>query len=554
MTETDNTTGFASATLKSLADSPRFQPSEPAGLKPLCEGFPRHMALVDIETTGGKAIRDAITEIAVVLIDNGVVTGSWQTLLNPGVPIPPFITQLTGISSAMVKGMPRFTDIAKELLRVLENRVFVAHNARFDYGFIKQALKRESLEYTTQPLCSVKLSRALFPGFKSHSLDALIQRFHLKLPSRHRAFGDCLAIAQFFGAASKLLNVEDIQAACSDALSQAALPSHLPKSRVNKIPNSPGVYYFYDKDGELLYVGKSVSLKKRVLSHFYQDHQNPKDLEMSRLIADIRYTRTASDFSAQLLESTEIKRYSPPYNRRLKKLTKLYQFRTVPNKAGYQQVRIDPITPTSDSDMSDCGLFRSQKQAETQLRKLADSHYLCHQLLGLEPVSGRACFRAQLKRCFGPCSGQEPAHSYNDRLASALSHYRVRTWPYPGAIVIQEVPQLPAKTTQLSGDNEPCYHLINEWRYIARIRHEAELFEWGYMLANNTQNMPSNACQLNTEELTTKQIDLDKDSEQVPLFELDTYKILARFILDTSQQARCGLKIMQCRTIESPFF
>ena len=549
MTEPDNATHVNSANLEALALSPRFQLGEPQGLKPLRDGFPHHMALVDIETTGGKAIRDAITEIAVLLIDHGKVTGTWQTLINPGVPIPPFITELTGIHNGMVKSAPRFSEVASELMQVLEGRVFVAHNARFDYGFIKQALKREAFEYTTQPLCSVKLSRALFPGFKSHSLDALIKRFNLQLPSRHRAFGDCLAIAQFFAATGKLLNQADIQAACADALSQASLPSHLPKSRVNKIPNTPGVYYFYDKDGKLLYVGKSISLKKRVLSHFYQDHQNPKDLEMSRLIADISYTRTASDFSAQLLESEEIKRHSPPYNRRLKKLTKLYQYRIAPNKAGYQQVRIEPITPTTDIDFSDCGLFRSQKQAEEQLRKLADSHYLCHQLLGLEPASGRACFRAQLKRCFGPCSGKEPTHSYNDRLAMALSQYRVKTWPYPSAIVIQEVPQIPAKTTQLSDDNEPCFHLIHEWRYIARIRHESDLFDWGFTLAKDT-NKPANACQLNSDALAAEPCDLNKDPAQAPLFELDTYKILARFILDASQQARCGLKIMQCRPIE----
>ena len=151
-------------------------------LQPLSQGFPAHMALVDIETTGGKATTDAITEIAVLLIDNGKVTGCWQTLLNPGVPIPSFITKLTGIHNGMVKAAPKFADIAQALMAVLAERVFVVHNARFDYGFIKQALKREGITYTTKPLCSVKLSRTLFPGNRKHSLDALIQRFNLQLP------------------------------------------------------------------------------------------------------------------------------------------------------------------------------------------------------------------------------------------------------------------------------------------------------------------------------------------------------------------------------------
>lgn len=526
-----------------FANSLRFSLGEPADLKPLGDGFPAHMALVDIETTGGKAIRDAITEIAVVLIDHGQVTGSWQTLLNPGVPIPPFITELTGIHSGMLKSAPPFGAIAEELMQVLAGRVFVAHNARFDYGFIKQTLKRVGFNYTTQPLCSVKLSRALFPGFKSHSLDALIQRFNIQLPARHRAYGDCLAIAKFFSAASTLINKQDIFAACNDALRQASLPAHLPKSRINKIPNTPGVYYFHDQDGKLLYVGKSVSLKKRVLSHFYQDHQNPKDLEMSRLIADITYTRTASDFSAQLLESAEIKRHSPPYNRRLKKLTKLYQYCLDTNEHGYQQVRIAPITPTANFDVADCGLFRSQKQAEEQLRKLADKHYLCHQLLGLEPPSGRACFRSQLKRCFGPCAHKEPAQSYNMRLTEALSEYRVQSWPYPSAIVIKEQPQLPAKTTQNYEDNEPSFHLVHQWRYLARIQSQSDLTDWGFTLATKATPSAANSCYLNNPNSTP---DAQIDNQLVPPFELDTYKILARFILDSSQQARCGLKILPC--------
>ncbi|HEY7771931.1 MAG TPA: exonuclease domain-containing protein, partial [Marinagarivorans sp.] len=444
--------------------------------------FPSRMALVDIETTGGKVTSDCITEIAVIIVDDGEVVGCWQSLVKPEKSIPPFITELTGISNAMVSAAPRFAEIAPTLLALLTPRIFVAHNARFDYGFIKQAFKSAGIGFSAQPLCSVKLSRALFPGFKSHSMDALIKRFNIQLPTRHRALADCLGIVKFFAAASRLLNGADIAAACRDITQAASLPAQLPKSRVNKIPNAPGVYYFYDQAGLLLYIGKSVSLKKRVMSHFYQDHSNPKDLEMSSLIADVQYLVTASDFGAQLLESQEIKRYSPPFNRRLKKVTKLYQIQLSRNTKGYYEACISTVKYGHEQSLEACGLFRSKHQALEKLRKLADSYYLCHQLLGLEPAAGRACFRAQLKRCFGACAGHEPAAIYNQRLLDALAAYRVKVWPYPSAIVIQECPQVPGQRAASTLDDQlsDCqYHLVNEWRYLGRIYSDGDLAQWG---------------------------------------------------------------------------
>ena len=505
-----------------------------ANLSDLGPGFPDRMALVDIETTGGKATRDGITEIAVIIFEHGRPLGYWQTMVNPQAPIPSFITGLTGISNAMVKGAPLFSEIAETLLELLSGRVFVAHNARFDYGFIKQAFKRSGIDYSTQPLCSVKFSRALFTAYKNHGMDALSRRFNLQLPSRHRALGDCIGIAQFFSATKALVSEEDIIAACKSVTETAVLPSHLPKSRVNKVPNKPGVYYFYDGDGELLYIGKSVNLKKRVMSHFYQDHQNAKDLDMSRLIADVTYTVTNSDFGAQLLESQEIKRFSPPFNRRLKKLSKLYKLNVAADDKGFHHTSISSAESSDIDLLGDCGLFRSRKQARTTLLKMADDFFLCHRLLGLEPNSGRACFRAQLNRCFGACSGAEEKEDYNARLAIALEQYRVRTWPYKSAVIIKEPPQ------SSEDELEVRYYLVDQWRILAHIQTQAELEEFGYAAVGGQSPFDS-----------FQSLDNYPSGDSTQTFDLDAYKILVSFLLNENQQRRCALELIHCIPLDA---
>ena len=296
----------------------------------LSSGFPEKMVLLDCETTGGNAVHHRIIEIGLLVIENGELIETWQSFIDPRVALPPFIQKLTGISPGMVRGAPEFSEIAEELLAKLEGRTLVAHNARFDYGFLKNEFERVGISYNAKPLCSVKFSRNLYPQFKRHGLSQIIERFELSIENRHRALDDAQMIYQFFLKSSALFPDDEIAATCKMLLKRPALPTLLNPKDVEKLPGSAGVYYFYDQKSVLLYIGKSVHIRNRVMSHFSSDHKNPKDLQMSTKIAHVDFELAPSDFGAQIRESNQIKALSPLYNRRLRKVKKLFQYRAKP--------------------------------------------------------------------------------------------------------------------------------------------------------------------------------------------------------------------------------
>ena len=212
----------------------------------LSEGFPSKMVLLDCETTGGNATRNRIIEIGLLIIEEGKLIKRWQSFVDPQTTLPPFIQKITGINPGMLIGAPIFSDIADELLQYLDGRTLVAHNARFDYGFIKNEFARMDVKFSTKPLCSVKFSRALFPQFNRHGLSHIIKRFELTIENRHRAMDDAEMIYQFFLKSSALFSNEEIAATCKQQLKRPALPMNLPSSEIDKLPASAGVYYFYD--------------------------------------------------------------------------------------------------------------------------------------------------------------------------------------------------------------------------------------------------------------------------------------------------------------------
>ena len=223
----------------------------------------------------------------------------------------------------------------------------------------------------------------MYPQFKRHGLSHIIHRFNLKIENRHRAMDDAEMIYQFFLKTSALFSHEEITSTCQQQLKRPALPMHLPSSEIDKLPSSSGVYYFYDEKGTLLYIGKSVNIRNRVMSHFTQDHKNAKDLKMSAKIAHVDFKSTPSDFGAQILESNEIKVLSPLYNRRLRKIRKMYQFINQHDSHGYKQLLIEAIDINSGAQEDSVGLFRSPRQAKKKLEFLADEFSLCHKMLGL---------------------------------------------------------------------------------------------------------------------------------------------------------------------------
>lgn len=497
----------------------------------LSAGFPEKMVLLDLETTGGKATHHRIIEIGLVVIEQGEVVERWQSFIDPETMLPPFIQKLTGIAPSNLRGAPLFSQVADKLLTYLDGRTLVAHNARFDYSFLKNEFERIGVSYNAKPLCSVKFSRSLYPQFKRHGLDQIIQRFQLPIENRHRAMDDAEMIQRFFLKSSALFSEEEISATCASLLKNPALPPLLKASALKKLPASAGVYYFYDANGALLYVGKSVNIRTRVMSHFSGDHSNPKDLQINNKLAHIEFDKTPTDLGAQIRESNQIKALHPLYNRRLRKTKKLYQYRCDEDSNGYQRIAIEAVeletANESDNAEERFGLFRSPRQASKQIEKLADHYFLCHKLLGLESDTSvsnqKPCFRAQLKKCFGACHGAEEAAIYNQRVNSALTNYQLKMWPYPGAIMIEE--------RDMQEPENVAFHVVHNWRYIAKLTLIEDLYDQGYQLTNG-----QNIQQQRDSQPSAPASDDDR-------FDLDIYFILVRFLVDAEKMKMHNLKI-----------
>ena len=491
----------------------------------LSESFPEKMILFDCETTGGSAKYHRIIEVGLIIIENGEIVETFQSFCDPERPLPQTIQNLTGINSEDLREAPRFYEIADKLLEFLTGRVLVAHNARFDYSFLKAEFAQIDIKYRTKPLCSVKFSRLMYPQFSRHGLSEIIKRFNFDIKNRHRALDDAKIIYDFFLESSALLDGEEISSACKSIMQTSSLPASLILGEVDKLPNSSGVYYFRDKRGALLYVGKSVNIRNRVLSHFSQDYRTTNDLRINSQIATIDYDITPSDFGAQLLESEQIKSLEPLYNRRLKRAKRLFQFQQDSDYRGYGKLEITPLC--LQQDLPGIGLFRSARQAKEVLLKLADEYSLCHQLLGLEKATkqleSKPCFRTQLNKCHGACCGREPTFEYNDRFHRALEKYQIKVWPWGSAILVEE--------RELNDSAHYAHHLIDRWCYLSKINDIQELYDAGYAPKSGQSEIKES-------------MKPDIRCGEYPM-DLDTYFILIRFLLQPSKLLLNNLKIIQ---------
>lgn len=422
--------------------------------------------LLDLETTGATPTQDRITEIGLIRYENGVEIGRWNTLINPQVSISPFIQQLTGITPEMVSTAPVFSEIRETLLDWLNDAVLCAHNVRFDYGFLKNEFKRIGISFQKKLLCTVKLSRKLYPQHQSHSLDAIIERFNLMCEQRHRAMGDTETMAAFIHTAIQELGESAVQDTAQLLLKQQAIPAGLDYLEIHAIPDTCGVYLFYGESA-LLYVGKSISLRARVLSHFQSDHRSAREMRITQEVKRIEYQITSGELGALLLESQLIKSHQPIHNRQLRREKQLCAWRVSDNPKQWPLV-----TLINENDMNldmenVFGTFRTKRQALQLLNKLADEHGLCDKALGLEKGSG-VCFSRQLKRCRGVCDGSEPAEIHHVRLLTALSHYKILSWPFKGRIGVKEYNPYNLKAE---------VHVFNQWCYLGSAQNEQELDE-----------------------------------------------------------------------------
>ncbi len=394
-------------------------------------------AFLDIETTGGNNSHDRITEIGIRFWRSGEVVDEWQTLINPEARISPFIQSLTGISDAMVADAPRFEEIADDLEAQLEGKVFVAHNARFDYGFIKSEFRRLGRLFSAKVLCTVKLSRKMYPEFRRHNMDALIDRHNLAQVQRHRAMGDVSAMLSFFEHSLAEHGPESMNSALNTLLQRPSIPSHLPADILHDLPRAPGVYRFYGENDALLYVGKSTNIANRVASHFSGDHNTSRGVRMSESLRRVDWTETAGELGALLLELKQIKQMKPLFNRRSRAAKNLVSIELTENSEGYLRARlVREIEPHRLGDYF--GLFRSKKDAEKALSGIAAKNDLCNKLLGLEPDHEGPCFQRTLGRCKGACDGGEDQVKYNLRMQIAFHGLRLKTWPWKGPVAVVE--------------------------------------------------------------------------------------------------------------------
>ena len=298
-------------------------------------------AFVDIETTGGYSTKNCITEIAIILFDGEQVEGKFHTLINPEAPIQPFVQSMTGITNKMVENAPKFEDVAENIFNLLKDRVFVAHNVNFDYSFVSQHLKSVGFNIDLAKICTVKLSRKIFPGLPKYGLGSLTNHFNIENKARHRAIGDAEAMMDLFIILQKNDTKNEIEKLTKRRNIHQYLPPNLIQNNFHELPSLPGVYYFKNKKGKIIYVGKALNLKKRVSSHFSNNKSSKQKQEFLKHIYEIVWTNCSSELTACILESIDIKKHWPTYNKSQKHYERQYGIYEFEDSKGYLRLAID---------------------------------------------------------------------------------------------------------------------------------------------------------------------------------------------------------------------
>jgi len=426
------------------------------------------LAFVDVETTGCTPGRHRVIDVAVIGVRGGEVEHEWQSLVNPGGRVSAGTTALTGIDNDMLADAPAFAEVAAELRARLAGRVFVAHNVRFDYGFIRQEFARTGSDWRAPHFCTVRLSRALYPDMPRHNLDAVMERHAIHVEQRHRAMPDARVLLEFWRRLRDTWPEDAMQRALDVSAQRAALPACLPPDLADDLPDEPGVYRFYgaaEQGGEaLLYVGKANNLRERVLDHFRVGvRTGAGDAKSTRLAAQVRrvsWTATAGELGALLLEAREIRELQPVYNRQLRgnggRFTWLFDDGVAPPRL----VELDAGTLGSGNAY---GTWRSAADARRALESLARERRWCFKLLGLEQGPG-SCFGLQVGRCDGACAGRVPAALHLARIRMELMPQHLRPWPHSGPMMYRE------------GSGERVqYHVIDGWQHLESFDAAAEV-------------------------------------------------------------------------------
>ncbi|HRP95331.1 MAG TPA: exonuclease domain-containing protein [Rhodocyclaceae bacterium] len=420
--------------------------------------LPDSYVLVDVETTGANPVIDRVTEIAVLRVERGAIVSRGQSLVNPQRPIPPLIERLIGITDEMVSGAPTFAELAGQVRSLLDGAVFVAHNARFDYGFICNEYARLDEAFEAPVLCTVKLSRALYPDHHRHGLDALIARHGFSCEARHRAMGDVEVLWQFVRLVAGDFGGDALARACARAMKQPPRPPALPEGVVEGLPDAPGVYTFYGDDDAVLFVGRAASLRARVMEQFAAAGRRGKAAELVARVRRLEWQETAGELAALLGEAALVRALRPGTQRAPSDGDEVFGLRLIPNRRRAPILERVPLGGTDPACWDGVhGAFRSRKEADNVLRELANLYQLCPRRLGLEAGGQGACEAHRARRCAGVCAKKERAAEHDARLIGGLRSVGPKPWPWPGAVVV----------TERAADGElEAHHLLDRWCHL----------------------------------------------------------------------------------------
>lgn len=374
-------------------------------------------AIVDIETTGGYAANNDITELAIVLHDGQKVTDRFETLVRPVRDIPRYIQVLTGITPEMVKNAPRFEEVAEKVAQLLKDRIFVAHNVNFDYSFLKHHLAAAGADLLSPKLCTVRLSKKVFPGLVSYSLGNLCRQLSISIEHRHRAGGDADATTRLLELLLQHNAQTHIDGFIKRSAKEQSLPPHLPKEDVENLPYSPGVYYFHDHKGKVVYVGKAKNLKYRVRSHFSHNGSGRQRQDFLRTIHKITYQTCSTELMAFIFENIEIRRLWPAFNYSQKSFNAVYGIYLFTDQAGYLRLAIDKKRKNLQPVYTFSLLSEGRRMIQTIIREFNLCPKLCFLQTNDDPCTG-----LEEGSCHGACERQESKTKYNNRVRKALEY------------------------------------------------------------------------------------------------------------------------------------
>jgi len=376
-------------------------------------------AIVDIETTGSYAAANGITEISIHVFDGTTVVEKFESLINPGQPIPYYIQAMTGINDKMVAGAPRFEEVAEKIYTLLQDKIFIAHNVNFDYSFIKAHLRESGFELNSKKLCTVRLSRKIFPGFPSYSLGKLCQSLGIPIYDRHRAGGDTAATVKVFQLLLQNDKEQHIQKSLQRNSKESVLPPNVPKEHFDQLPYTPGVYYFHNEKGKVVYVGKANNIRYRVNSHFSNNSQSRQKQNFMQHVHAISYQPCGTELMACILESTEIKKRWPVFNSSQKRWEDVYGIYLYEDQNGYLRLAIDK----NRKRLNPVYTFHYLVDGHAIIRKLIKDFKLCPKLCFLQKDPGK-CEGINEGYCSGACEQLELPATYNSRVEKACGSLR----------------------------------------------------------------------------------------------------------------------------------